>query len=108
MLRVARERDGMCPLCFVNRLLPTPYEYEVDQEPLRSAKELIKAGESYGVVMEGSHSVVETHDHVPWPFRTRPQVPMPNVNPQLFRSTKGSLAEAWWRGESSLLTRLVL
>ena len=106
LLGAARRRDGICPLCCTNLLLPEPYEYEVSKEPLRSAKELIHSGESYGVEMQGTHSVTDEGPECgKIDFSVRPDPTMADVDPYVFRSTKGSLSDTWWKGEASILSK---
>ena len=128
LLSRARANGGICPLCCVNRLLPTPFEYEVAHEPLRSAKELITIGDSYGVALQGQHGAgvgagtsissapptrrsgsaagkaLSKHG-VSMSFKARPRSDMPRVDTSMYRSIRGELSEVWWRGELSFLSK---
>lgn len=108
----ARACGGVCPLCFSNPLLASPVEYEVSKEPLRNARELIDIGESYEVELQAKHereAGVLVVIPVVLPGRpgcaARPSPSIPPVDESLYRSKKGTLTEAWWRGENSIITR---
>lgn len=108
MLDRARNSGGKCPLCYQNSLLASPFEYEVAKEPLRSAKELIALGLVYGVSMQGLHDA--SVSSLDWScdgrtFRNRPSPTMPPVREALFKSSKGTLSEAWYKGEQSFLSK---
>jgi hypothetical protein len=58
----ARATDGLCPLCYSNKLLDTPFEFEPPNEVLKKARELIQCRDSFGVVLEGLHDAFDDDD----------------------------------------------
>jgi len=59
LLTAARRASGLCPLCYENRLLPTPVEFEPPNETVKKARELMAHAQAFGVAVQGMHG-----DHV--------------------------------------------